>query len=154
MALPHQSKVNMYADLQNPLQTLNQVLDLDAHILDNFAIPEDLLQAGQPHMAQPPFHKLLIHILTVKPDILQCPTLPNLIHITEDSDNIFQLHDAQENNNENELYIKFLEEHISNGLKTEHTYLGPWRDKDQTSTLIDYSTVVKCCYKVTQACML
>ena len=43
------SKVSTYADLQNPLQKLNQVLYLDAHILDICATLEDLLQVGHPH---------------------------------------------------------------------------------------------------------
>ena len=61
-----QPNVSVYAYLEDPLQTLNQVYYLDAYMLDNCAALEGLLQADHLHTVftdKPLFSKLLTNIL-------------------------------------------------------------------------------------------
>ena len=73
---------------------------LEAHNLDICATLDALSQQCHSHMVftdQLSFHKLLIHIFTLDLDIVQYPTLHDLINSTEDLKNIFQLFGMQEN---------------------------------------------------------
>ena len=57
-------------------------------------------------------HKLLTHIFMLDIDTLQYLALHNLINIKENPDSIFE-YDTVVNKDENELLIKFPEEHFS-----------------------------------------
>ena len=111
------------------------------------------LVAGRPathsFTNQPSFHKLIMHSFKLDLDISQYPTLHDLINSMEDSD-IFQLHDTQENEDKNKLFIKCLDEHTLTASKNTHTDLSPQSNNNQISMPIDDSAEGECSYKVTQ----
>ena len=81
---------------------MNQLLYLDAHILDICITFKDPLQAGHPYIlftSWPSFHKLLIHFFYIRMldlGILQYPALPAFINSKEKLDNVFDVHDTQD----------------------------------------------------------
>ena len=61
---------------------------------------------------QPSFHKVLTHIFVLDLELVQNLVLHDLINCMEDLD-IILVCDTEENKDKNELYLLFLEEHIS-----------------------------------------
>ena len=105
-ALSQNPNVSGHANLQNPLRKLDQVLYLDAHILDTCTTLEQLLQSGQLYTIfsdQQTLCKLLTLIHTLDEDTLHYPTSHDLINIMEDQDKNVSC-EIPDNKDENKLF--------------------------------------------------